>query len=415
MDPLRVLITADTYPPQLNGAAVAAQRLAWGLAGRGHAVAVAAPNTAFKDETRTERGEGTAVQVYRFKSISARPLHPQFRWTYWVGLYARLGRIFREFSPDIVHLQNHFILGSGCLRQARQRGLPAIGTNHFMPDNLYEFIPAPLRPAISALMWRHHLSTYNNLDLVLSPSHACRKLLADVGLTAHARVISNGIDLNKYRRIDPSVEIYAKYRIRPGIPTFLSVGRLEKDKNVDLIIKASALARREAEFQTVIVGTGKDEAEFRGLARKLGLEGTVILTGFVPDGDLTALYNSADVYIGAGIAELQGIAVMEAMASGLPVLAANAVALPELVQDGENGYLFALDPGCLAARIRRILADPGDWPRMGENSLARIQPHDTSKVLAQLEDLYREAIAGGWESLARPPLYSKTTGEVKPH
>jgi hypothetical protein len=52
---------------------------------------------------------------------------------------------------------------------------------------------------------------------------------------------------------------------------------------------------------------------------------------------------------------------------------------------------------------------------MGENSLARIQPHDTSKVLAQLEDLYREAIAGGWESLARPPLYSKTTGEVKPH
>jgi glycosyltransferase involved in cell wall biosynthesis len=255
-------------------------------------------------------------------------------------------------------------------------------------------------------MWRHHLRTYNDLDWVLSPSHACRQLLAEVGLTARTLVISNGIDLRQYRRRDPPDKIYSRYGIRRDVPVFLSVGRLEKDKKVDLIIRASAIARRKADFQTLFVGTGKDEAEFRGLARKLGLEGTVILTGFVPDGDLTHLYNAANVYIGAGIAELQGIAVMEAMATGLPVLAANAVALPELVENGENGFLFELDPEDLAARMLQMLASPRDWPRLGENSLTRIQPHDTPRVLAEVEELYREAVATARDRMASPALRS---------
>jgi len=402
MEPLRVLIAADTYPPQLNGAAVAARRLASGLADRGHAVAVVAPNVAFSDQMQTEGSKGNAVQEFRFRSISIRPVHPQFRLTLGLGVVARLERIFEEFRPDVVHLQNHFILGNGCLAQARKRGLPAVGTNHFMPDNLYEFIPAPLRATVSAIMWRHHLRTYNQLDLVLSPSHACRKLLADVGLTAPMQVISNGIDLNRHRRLEPPDEIYSKYGIRRGVPTFLCVGRLEKDKKVDLIIEASAIARKQAEFQTVIVGTGKDEAQFRGLAGKLGLEGTVIVTGFVPDIDLTRLYNVADIYIGAGVAELQGIAVMEAMATGLPVLAADAVALPELVEDGENGFLFEPDQQVLAAHMRQMLAHRRDWARMGENSLARILPHDTPRVLAQVEEMYREVIAAGRKSRTSP-------------
>lgn len=400
MEPLRVLIAADTYPPQLNGAAVAAQRLAVGLAGRGHAVAVVAPNMEFKDEKRAERSEGNEFQVFRFKSIATRPVHPQFRLTLWFGVGAKLERILDEFQPDIVHLQNHFILGNGCLKQARRRGIPAVGTNHFMPDNLYEFIPSPLRPTIAAIMWSHFLKTYNSLDWVLSPSHACRKMLAEVGLTARMRVISNGIDLSRYKPLDPPDEIYTRYGIRRDVPIFLSVGRLEKDKKVDLVIKASAIVREQAGFQTVIVGTGKDEAEFRELASRLALEGVVILTGYVPDEDLANLYNIADVYIGAGAAELQGIAVMEAMASGLPVLAANAVALPELVNDGENGFLFELNPGDLASKMLQMLAHRPDWPRMGEESLARIQPHDTPQVLAQVEELYREAIAAGRETLA---------------
>ncbi len=389
------MIANDTYPPQLNGAAVATQRLALGLASRGHQMAVVAPSMSFKDETdeETVSGNGADIPVFRIRSLSVKPLHPQFRVTYWFGVRSKLSQIMRDFQPDIIHIQNHFILGQGCLKIARNNGIPIVGTNHFLPNNLFEYIPGPLRPVISDVMWGHFLKTYNRLDCVVAPSYACLQILRDVGLTATARVVSNGIDLSKYKKVDPPDSIFPRYGIRRDCPIFLTVGRLEKDKNVDLILRATALVAQETQVQTVIVGTGRDEAEFKSLARKLGLGDSAVFTGFVPDDDLPYLYSIGDVYVGAGAAELQGIAVMEAMATGLPVLAANAVALPELVKDGENGYLFALDPADLADTMLKMLAQQESWQKMGEKSLACIQVHDTPYVLSQLEDLYREVIS----------------------
>ena len=392
---MRVLIANDTYPPQLNGAAVATQRLALGLAGRGHRVAVVAPSMSFKDETDQEpaSGQGEEVPVFRVKSLSVKPLHPQFRVTYWWGVNSKLAQIARDFQPDVVHIQNHFILGQGCLKVARANGIPIIGTNHFLPNNLFEYIPIPLRPAISAIMWGHFLKTYNRLDCVVAPSQACLRILRDVGLTASARVISNGIDLSKYKRVEPPDSIFSRYGIRRDCPVFLAVGRLEKDKNVELVLKATARVAQKAPIQSVIVGKGRDEAEFKNLAGKLALGNSVVFTGFVPNDDLPYLYSTSDIYIGAGAAELQGIAVMEAMATALPVLAANAVALPELVHDGENGYLFSLDPEDLADKMLKMLSQQETWRGMGQKSLEYIQVHDTSNALAQLEDLYAEVIS----------------------
>jgi glycosyltransferase involved in cell wall biosynthesis len=161
---------------------------------------------------------------------------------------------------------------------------------------------------------------------------------------------------------------------------------------VPLIIKATANVAEKTELQTVIVGKGKDEAEFKALARKLKLDDTVIFTGVVPDEDVRLLYNVADVYVGAGSAELQGIAVMEAMASGLPILAANAVALPELVSDGENGFLFSLNEDDLTDKMLKVLFQKDRWPSMGEKSLSYIQVHDMQETLSQFEVLYCEAI-----------------------
>jgi glycosyltransferase involved in cell wall biosynthesis/membrane protein DedA with SNARE-associated domain len=392
--PLRILIANDTYPPQLNGAAVATQRLVYGLVSRGHSVLVIAPNTGFADEVQREPVNGSNAEaiVFRVRSIPVRPLHPQFRVPSWVGIKEKLERVVEDFQPDIIHVQNHFILGKTCLKIARKHGIPIIGTNHFMPDNLFEFIPSPLRQTISNIMWDDFLKTYNQLDFVISPSLAAQQMILDVGLTAPTRVISNGIDLEKYQKVAPPDEIFQKYRIQRDRPIFLSVGRLEKDKNVHLIIKATARVAEKTALQTVIVGKGKDEAAFRALARELGLDSTLIFTGAVPDENVRSLYSIADVYIGAGSAELQGIAVMEAMATGLAILAANAVALPELVRDGENGFLFSLNEDDLADKMLKILSLEDKWKSMGEKSLGYIQEHDIQKTLSQMEALYYESI-----------------------
>ena len=395
----KVLVASDTYPPQLNGAAVAAQRLAQGLGERGNRVAVVAPNMAFRDEEQVEPGS-QRVTVHRMKSFPAKPVHPQFRVPSWVRIDTKLTRIFDRFQPDLVHIQNHFVLGQGCLKQARKLGLPVVGTNHFLPENMHEYVPKPLRPAISAAMWTHWMRVYNRLDCVIAPSNACLDVLRQVGLTAPARVISNGVDLDRFSPAPAPAAIYEKYGIRRDVPTFLTVGRLEKDKRVDLVIRAAALADAPGQFQTVVAGTGKDEAEFRELAARLAPSGDIIFTGYVPDEDLPRLYNLAGVYIGAGAAELQGIAVMEAMASGLPILAANSIALPELIEDGGNGFLFEPAVQELAEKLLTMLSNRHRWPDMGARSLASIQRHEMPAVLDEIEDLYREMLAAHRSHLA---------------
>ena len=404
---LKVLIANETYPPQVNGAAIATHRLVRGLAQRGHQVCVVAPNTAYRDEEQNEPSI-QGVKIYRIRSISTRPIHPEFRVILWTGIDAKLERIFRQFKPDIVHIQNQFVMGRGCLKQGRKFGIPVVGTNHFMAENLLHYFPKPLRQASLTFMWKHCLRVYNQLDCVIAPSYACLKVLREAGLTAQARVISNGIDLKRYSRVPSPNYTYRNYGISPNVPIFIAVGRLEKDKRVDLIIRAAALAAAYSKLQLVVVGRGKDKSQFRQLAKRLGLEKTVVFTGYVPEDDLKRLYSIADVYVGAGAAELQGLAVMEAMAMGLPVLAANSVALPELVKDGDNGFLFQPTVKDLADKMRLMLLLQKRWNQMGKNSLARIQAHDMPVVLDQLEELYRRLVSTQERKVGRRRVRNKT-------
>lgn len=389
---MKVLLANDTYPPQLNGAAVTTQRLARGLAERGHSVSVVAPSMAYRDEVHQDTS-CPSVTVYRVKSFTTKPIHPDFRVVSVARIGAKLERIFRSLEPDIVHIQNHFILGKGCLKVSRRLGVPVVGTNHFMPDNVLQYIPKPLRQVSASMMWKECVRVYNRLDCVVTPSNAGLNLLLEAGLTARAKVISNGIDLQRYAKSPVPDALYEKYGIRPGVPTFMVVGRLDKDKKADIAIRATVAAAASADLQTLIVGKGKDQAEWWDMAKRLGAQDKVIFTGYVSDEDLRDLYNLADVYVGPGSAELQGLAVMEAMAAGKPILAVNAVALPELVEEGVNGYLFEATPEDLSRKMLRMVQRQHDWQAMGESSLATLRRHSMPVVLGEMEGLYGELVA----------------------
>ena len=129
------------------------------------------------------------------------------------------------------------------------------------------------------------------------------------------------------------------------------------------------------------------------LAHTLGAQEKVTFTGFVPDTLLPSLYAAASCFVIAGIAELQCIVAMEAMATGLPVLGARAVALPELIHQGENGYLF--EPGDveeLSRRIVELFNDEDLRRRMGARSREIIAGHDIDIVMERFEEFYRVAM-----------------------
>ncbi len=399
MNQLRILLASETYPPDTNGAAIFVEHLANDLAQSGHEIMVVAPGTAFRDEIKKEKNN---LSIFRIKSISLKPIHPYFRATYRINLTEKINAITDDFNPEIIHIHNHFSVGRSCLSIAKKKSIPIIGTNHFMPDNLTEYFPRAIEKKISSYMWQDFLKVYNQLNYVTAPSQVAVNMIRGLGLTVPAEVISNGIDLGKFSSPKVNRNIYKKYNIGEDIPTFLFVGRLEKDKNIDLILKALAMALNKQTIQVIIVGKGKDENKLERLAEKLNLPDRVIFTGRVPDDDLRQFYGLADVYIGSGTAELQGLAVMEAMAGGLPILAVNAVALPELVKDGVNGYLFAADKNDLADKMLEILADENKLKSMAAQSLRLIQVHDKENTIKQFMDLYQKIIF----SPGLSPLYS---------
>jgi glycosyltransferase involved in cell wall biosynthesis len=396
---MRILLATDTYYPAVNGASYFTQRLAQGLARLGHEVAVMAPGRALRNEVVRVDG----VTVYGIRSIAV-PIYPDLRVSPFMLARRAVRHYVRAFRPDVIHIQNHFMIGKQVAGAAHKLHIPIMGTNHFMPENVthYFHLPAFAEGWLKRFGWHQFARVYRRLDLVTTPTRTARSLICDMGIPKDIIPLSCGIDLERFRPNDAGARLKAKYGVPSDRPVLLYLGRLDKEKRLEMVIEALPEIGAAADAHLVLVGMGKLRAPLEAMARKMGVADRVTFTGFVPDEELAAIYGVGDVFVIAGTAELQSIATMEAMASGLPVLAVDATALPELVHDGENGYLFADgDVRTLARRAVEILSDPDLRARMGRRSLEIIEAHDEKRTLREYERLYREILGPG--EVARGP------------
>jgi 1,2-diacylglycerol 3-alpha-glucosyltransferase len=384
---MRILTATDTYYPDVNGAAYFTYRLATLLARRGHDVFVMCPSRSFKN-TVSNHGE---VAVYGIRSIHL-PVYQNFRVSP-VFTCRTIRRVIREISPDIVHIQNHFLIGKEAVSAARRLGIPAMGTNHFMPQNLthYLHLPGIAERWLQRFAWRQFVRVFEQLDFVTTPTRTAAALLVKAGLKKKVVPVSCGIDLERFKPTNDGAYLRRRFAIPTHKRVLLYVGRLDKEKRIDMILRALPDISRAASVHFVLAGIGKEKRNLEELAEKLSIQQTVTFTGFVPDEDLQNIYRVADLFVTAGVAELQSIVTMEAMASGLPVVAVNAMALPELVHDGENGYLFSDGDGQMfAEKVIAILSDQAMWAKMSEKSLEIIRDHDINKTIEEYESIYSE-------------------------
>lgn len=394
---MKILIVADNYYPNVNGSSYFTQRLAYYLKQRGHEILVMASSQSMKNEPFVCNG----VNVFGVRSLS-NPFYPGFRFPVPIGIKDSIENEIRRFGPDVIHIQDHFVISPVVQKIANQMSIPIMGTNHFMPENLlhYLHLPKKLEQIAKNWAWRQFRAIFEQLDAVTTPTRTAAQLLEDVKLTKPVLAVSNGIDLQKFKPGNNGQ--YLKKRLNlPDQPILLYVGRLDKEKNIEAVLKTLPRVLGQTDLHFLIAGKGAEQEKLKQLAHQLNLEGSVSFAGFVPDEDLPNLYAVADCFIIAGIAELQSLVTMEAMATGLPVVAVNAMALPELVRHGENGYLFELDDAdALADHLTEIFSDPDLRKKMGECSLERIQAHDINKSMATFEALYEKLI--GREKVKTP-------------
>jgi glycosyltransferase involved in cell wall biosynthesis len=204
-----------------------------------------------------------------------------------------------------------------------------------------------------------------------------------------AEPVSCGIDSDRYLQAAERAAATGT-----GEPTILFVGRLDPEKRIDELIMAYAKLPEQVGARLEIVGDGEQRRTLEHLAAGLGVGDRVIFRGRISDDELLAAYGRATVFCMPGIAELQSLVTLEAMSAGKPVVAANAMALPHLVQSGHNGWLYTPgDVGELAMRLSTLITDPDLCHRMGRHSREVIAQHDLGATLDRFEQIYQTATA----------------------
>ncbi|AZL09363.1 glycosyl transferase family 1 [Brevibacterium aurantiacum] len=390
-----MLIPTETYAPEVNGAAKFAERLAAGLAARGNDVHVACPSATGKASVSTEDG----VTVHRMTSHRWL-LHPT--WTICMPWETKpeLSRLLDTLQPDVVHTQAHFVIGRYAFSEASRRGIPVVATNHFMPDNVRPYLRAPksLLDGGTAVAWWDLRRKFQSADFITVPTQLAADLLTQNGFTSPIRAVSCGIDLERFAHLRDDEAVQPATVPEPvsgsAPPRVLFVGRLSSEKHAADIVEALAKTDPALGLEADIVGGGDQEEPLKELAAELGIADRVHVLGKISDKELMDAYQRCTFFCMPSTAELQSIATLEALASRKPVVLADAVALPHLVRDGINGFLFPpRDIEELASRFTQICElSEDDLDTMARASLDVVAKHDIEYTLDTFESIYSKVI-----------------------
>jgi 1,2-diacylglycerol 3-alpha-glucosyltransferase len=377
----------------ISGAALVAQRLPEGIANRGHEVLVMAAS----DRKRPYTDSTTGFKLVRLRSFP-NPVRVDQRFLLWPR--REVAAELQAFRPDVLHLQDPLNAGLSGLLVAHALDIPVVLTGHALPWFVSAYVPAlpGLRQGIEAGLWTYGTWLLRQCEAVVTPTH----VIADI-VSAHAncrpQVISYGVDLRHFtpRPAFPGEgeTLRQKYGLTPSLPIILHVGRIDVEKQVDLVVRAAAQAMHSVNAQLLVVGDGRRRAAVIRLSAELGIRHLSHFPGFVSaTGDLPGLYRLALVFITASEVETQGLVMLEAAATGLPIVAARAAAIPEVVEDGVTGYLVApRDIEAMADRLVLLLRNPAQARAMGQAGRAKMmQKHSLDRSIEAYERLYRSLV-----------------------
>jgi 1,2-diacylglycerol 3-alpha-glucosyltransferase len=386
---MRVLMVSHGYPPIVSGVTLVVQKVARAMVQRGHAVTVITASEG--GEPYNDEDEG--VQLIRVRSA------PNPFWE--EGPIPFIGRedlkdIVTEVQPEILHAHDAALLGLQLLRLSRNANLPLLATCYYVPRFVARYLTWNGEPQeiVESMVWAYSTWLFNRFDHVVFATQAHRDCFLQNGLEVPITIISNGIDTNRYRPTNGHGEDVEICYGLPSRPRVLFVGRLAQDKEIDVLIRAMSYVCAEREAHLLVVGRGDERARLERLAGEFGVQPYVHFLGFVPEEDMPALYRAVDLFAIASLCEVQSLPTLQAVATGLPVVAADAVALPELVREGVNGFLVPPgDPGAVANAMTRVLADPDLAVQMGQASLSIAHLHDETLTFDQYEALYWQILS----------------------
>ena len=403
---MKIAIATAVYYPMINGVAVFSHNLAAGLADRGHEVMVLCPSQTGNNHTSIIDD----VETVYLKSIQAKIYPDQihqvpkkrrlfYRHGFRVSVFPKreIKKALDKFRPDVVHVQVSDPIGLSVVAYARKRGIPVVTTEHNQPDVITDplHIPGFVKKPVDALLSAYFVNRQSKSDFVTMPTkQAIDNLILSRGKEFNVPVaaVSNGVDLANFKPGKVSDKIYKKYEIPKDRPIVLYVGRVDPEKKVGLIIDAFKKAREKVpKALLIVVGDGVDKSRLERKVKEEGISENVRFLGRVLPPDLYELYKIGSLFATASEIETQGIVLIEAAATGLPLIAVDKGAVGEVCISNKNGYLC--QPGNVVEigdAMVKILSDDKLREKFSQNSIKIASEHDFERTLDKFINIYKK-------------------------
>lgn len=374
----------DSYIPQVNGVATSISLLTQELEALGQNVYVFAP----------KMGDFVDRQINVCRIASVRYLkNPPYYLASPVSLKSL--RLIRRLQLDVIHVHTPISLGAIAYQAAKIYNLPLVYTYHTLMSEYVHYVRilgkmvVPARTAVR-LADAASAFTCNLCDHVIAPSEKVRGLVLEYGVRRPVTVINNGIQLERFR-VGKRGYLRNRLGLTEDQSILLFVGRLGPEKNPEFILRAFVhILDHTQSVQLVFAGDGYARSSLERLACELGLGQRVTFTGNIPYQDMPRVYADAALFVSASTSEVHPMAILEALASGLPVVAVWDKALETAVVDGVNGYFVEPDEKQFAEKIAMLLQDPARLQDMARSSLRISEKFSVQTQARRVTEVYEQ-------------------------
>jgi 1,2-diacylglycerol 3-alpha-glucosyltransferase len=407
---MRIGIFTDTYPPYINGVSTSVAMLETALKKQGHQVYIVTVNNEkmqykYENEDHIIRIPGVPIGIYDYRLTGAYPLKA-------------VGKI-RKWNLDVIHSQTEFGVGTFARIVAKQFNIPLVHTYHTMYEDYVHYITKGYFNATSKKIVEYLTNFYcdqtvNELIVPTKKTYDLFKKKYHYARNVH--IIPTGIEVERFYKesFKPNelLEIRNKIGVSKDQFTILFVGRLGKEKSIEVLIEAQKDLAKKYNSKLIIVGDGPDMGYYQDMTRKLNIENNVVFTGKVPWTEVTKYYQLADVFATASRSETQGLTVIEAMAASLPVVAVDDESFRNVVVDGLNGYLFDTKKE-YKNYVESFINDPKKLKQFSKQARINADQYSSKYFAERVLDVYQKAIDSNPLHRENKTIYNGFLGTIR--
>jgi len=379
---MNILIATETYLPYITGVSVSTDSIARYMVSQGHKVTLVCPKPLVKGEVPPLEGlrivqvPSIPIALYNLNAIAvpfqASPI---------------IEKLMDETKFDVIHIQEAGPTGVTTLIKARRRGIPTVGALHFIPEQVDRVLWGSFEKILTPIINVYVRKIYEKYDEIMTPSHFFANYLKGLGIKKPINVISNGTDTEKFHPSNKNEVLRRKLGFVEDDFVLFFLGRIDRDKNVETLVRAMPFTDKKVKM--LIVGKGTEKRFLRFLSRTSKNDGRIVWVPYITNEEMPDYYHAVDTFSIMSPYEGQSIVTLQGAATGLPIIAANASALPELCHDHKNGFLVdTYDYKTLAARIDELVHNPKMVEEFGKESRIISLEHHKPKVLHKLELIF---------------------------